>query len=77
MCISLTDAMEHVGLMAKFCCVLEKLKACCSMAETYLEDIKIDRPVTDDAFDTADLQDKMSTYRACVCAYVDDRLNSG
>lgn len=49
--------------MGKFCCVLEKLKACCSMAETYLEDIKIDRPVTDDAFDTADLQDKMSTYR--------------
>lgn len=52
--------------MVKFCCVLEKLKACCSMAETYLEDIKIDRPVTDDAFDTADLQDKMSTYRVCV-----------
>ena len=33
------------------------------MAETYLEDIKIDRPVTDDAFDTAAFQDKMSMYR--------------
>ncbi|CDS08947.1 hypothetical protein LRAMOSA10307 [Lichtheimia ramosa] len=38
----------------------QKLKACCSMAETYLEDIKIDRPVTDDTFDTADLQSRMS-----------------
>lgn len=43
--------------------VIEKLKACCSMAETYLEDIKIDRPVTDDSFDTADLQSRMSMYR--------------